>query len=264
MWSLAEIQAGFLEALRGDDRAPVLEAIAGDGLTPAARIAIHRHHLHTTLTDALRATYPVARRLVGDGFFAYAAHAFIRAHLPAGPCLFEYGDRFPDFLATFPACEGLPYLGDVARLEWALNGALHAEPSAPLDLETLARVDLARAGRLTFELDESLALVASPWPIDRIWRANQPDADPDAIVDLDGGGARLGVRRIGDDAIFRTLDAGAYALRHALLAGACLAAACDAAAADDPDFDVTAALQTLFEERLLRRVRLAPIEEDHR
>ena len=35
-------------------------------------------------------------------FFGFAADRYIHDHLPAGPCLFEYGATFPDFLAGFP------------------------------------------------------------------------------------------------------------------------------------------------------------------
>ena len=48
-----------------------------------------------------RGDLPVVCRLVDRRFFAYAADPYIRAHPPAGPCLFEYGATFPDFLAAF-------------------------------------------------------------------------------------------------------------------------------------------------------------------
>jgi len=40
--------------------------------------------------------------------------------------LAEYGDGFADFLAGFAPAQSLPYLADVARLEWAINAAYHA------------------------------------------------------------------------------------------------------------------------------------------
>ena len=56
------------------------------GSDPAARLAIYRHHVSATLTEALEATYPVVVRLVDRRFFAYAADQFIRRHPPTGPC----------------------------------------------------------------------------------------------------------------------------------------------------------------------------------
>src|SRR5262245_48231207 len=174
MPSPRELERDFAAALLGGPEAAILGEIAGDGLEPAARLAIYRHHVLATLTDALAATFPVVVRLVDARFFAYAADAYIRRHPPAGPCLFEYGESLPDFLATFPACRHLEYLPDLARLEWAMNHALHAEDAVALDPRWLARVPAEALGRLRLRLHPSARLVASPWPVDAIWRANQP------------------------------------------------------------------------------------------
>ena len=53
-----------------------------DRLSPAARVAIYRHHVTQTLTDILMDVYPVVCRLVDARFFAYAAHRFIASQPP--------------------------------------------------------------------------------------------------------------------------------------------------------------------------------------
>ena len=120
----------------GGDAGAAAREIEADGLAPEARLEIYRHHVLTTLTSALEATFPVVCRLVDRRFFAYAADRYLRAHPPTGPCLFEYGDSFPDFLAAFPPCRDLAYLPDVARLEWAMNAALHAADVDAIDPAT--------------------------------------------------------------------------------------------------------------------------------
>ena len=98
MPSLREVQRNVRRALlgRGDEEAAAV-AVADDGLTAHARLEIYRHHVFTTLTAALQATFPVVCRLVDERFFAYAADQYIRQDPPSGPCLFEYGARFPRF-----------------------------------------------------------------------------------------------------------------------------------------------------------------------
>jgi Putative DNA-binding domain len=174
-----------------------LAEIADDGLAAAARVDIYRHHVFTTLTDVLTSTYPVVCRLVDPRFFAYAANEYIPDHLPESPCLFEYGASFPDFLATFPPCRHLAYLPDVGRLEWALRAARHTDDPPGLEPARLASVPSAETPWLGLRLDPSVAFIDSPWPIDRIWRSNQPGSDPEATVDLAAGGARLEVRAKG-------------------------------------------------------------------
>src|SRR5262245_53926427 len=127
MLALHELQTAFLRPMLGPAESQLLEVIVRDGLLPAARLQIYRHHVLTSLTDVLQTTFPVICRLVDERFFRYAADAYIRQYPPEAPCLFEYGAHFPAFLATFPPCRHLEYLEDVARLEWALHRAMHAE-----------------------------------------------------------------------------------------------------------------------------------------
>jgi hypothetical protein len=248
--SLLELQASFGRALLAGDEAGIdaelEDAIAADGLSPRARVAIYRHHVLDSLTDVLEAAYPVVTRLVHERFFAYAASQYLGAHPPAGPCLSEYGASFPEFLEAFSPCRPLPYLADVARLEWALHRARHAEDAIAIAPATLLEPGVDQLARATFRLHPAVSLLASPWPVDAIWQANQPDADPALTVDLGRGGVKLEVRRDRDDVVFRALDAAGYAFRASLGAGAALGEAVAAARELDASFDLAGTLRELF------------------
>jgi hypothetical protein len=258
MPSPRELDRGFAAALLGGSNEAILTEILDDGLAPAARLAIYRNHVFATLTEALKATYPVVVRLVDERFFAYAADRYIREHPPAGPCLFEYGASLPDFLAAFPACEHLAYLPDVARLEWALNLALHAEDAVALDPRWLAAVPPDEIGRLRLRLHPAVSLLESPWPLDRIWRANQLGAEPEATVSLDAGAVRLEVCRLDADVVFRPLAAGTFAFRRALASGCELEHAVHAAQSADAGFDLTDTLRELLDGGLVVGARALP------
>ena len=249
MSPLRELQAAFRAALLVDEEAAVTPTIVDDDLGASARLAIYRHHVFTSLTAALETTYPVVTRLVDRRFFAWVADRFVRAHPPAGPCLVEYGGGFPAFLAQFPACGHLPWLPDVARLEWAMNVALHAPDAAALEPDALRALDPCALARLTLRFEPSLTLIESAWPIDAIWRANQPDAD--GVVDLDAGEARIEIRRLGDDVVFRALPLGTFAFRAALASGRALEDAVERALDAEPSFDLANEIRALLDERLL-------------
>jgi hypothetical protein len=271
MSSLLELQSAFRTALLGEDDAQAAAAIVNDDIGAAARLSIYRHHVFTTLTAALEATCPVVCRLVDRRFFGWLAERHIREHPPSGPCLVEYGADFADFIATFPACAHLPYLPDVARLEWALNVALHAPEAESVALETLRGIDDAALGRLRLRLHPSVLMLASPWPIAAIWRANGADwgtgvtsetgredaAERDAVqaepatVSLDAGDVRLEVRRVADDVVVRVLSAATFAFRSALATHDPLETAVDQALGVDAAFDVAGELHTLFVEGLV-------------
>jgi hypothetical protein len=257
MLPLREVQARFAEALLGDDAAGIAGEVVADGLAPAARVAVYRHHVRTSLGAALRATYPVVCRLVDARFFAFAADEYVRAHPPSGPCLFEYGGSFPDFLASFPPCAPYPYLADVARLEWAMAVAFHAIDAPPLGSAALAGVSPDDVPRLVLATEPSASWLRSPWPVDRIWEANQDGADPATTVALDAGPAALEIRRREAAVGCRRLAEPALAFRQAIGRGATLERAADAALGLDPAFDLTAAIRALFDEALLTGFTLA-------
>jgi hypothetical protein len=256
---LLELQMRLRRAVLGGDTAEIVAAIQGDGLDPAARVGIYRHHAFSTLGDALQSTFPVVCRLVDKRFFAYATHEYLREHPPHSRCLVEYGADFADFLAGFEPCNELPYLADVARFEWALNIAATVREATPLQSEALAAVPAQQAAYVALRLQPSLSYFASPWPIDTIWQANKEDEVP--TIDLTSGGASLEIRRAGEAVVWRRIDAGTFAFRTALADGLVLAAAMAAATLRDAAFDVTAALRHVFAERLAVAFVISPQQE---
>ena len=259
MAMLLELQMRLRQAVLGGDGAEIVAAILSDGLDPAARVGIYRHHAFVTLGDALQSTFPVVCRLVDKRFFAYAAHEYLREHPPHSRCLVEYGADFADFLAHFTPCQNLPYLADVARFEWALNIAATVRQVTPLEAETLATIPAGQAAYVAFRLQPSVSYFASQWPIDAIWQANQQDEVPP--VDLTSGHISLEIRRVGEAVAWQRLDPGTFAFRTALADGLVLAAAMAAATLKDPAFDVTAALRYAFAEGLAVAFVISPQQE---
>ena len=263
MPTLPELQTELAAAILEEGAAELLTVVATDELSPAARVQVYANHVLTSLTAALEATYPVVCRLVDRRFFGFAADLYIRRHPPRGPCLHEYGEDFADFLERFPPCAGHPYLADVARLEWVMNAALHADDIAAVEPAALTSVPPESVGQLVFRTDPSAVWLRSPWPVDRIWRANQPDAGPEVVVDLAAGPARLEIRRRDDVVTLRRLEPAEFAFRAALGAGVTLEAATEAAFEEDAEFDLTHALRSAVGEALLTGFAFEPAEGHH-
>ncbi len=245
MLSLRDLQRDFRRALLGEGGEGIAALIVEDGLTAEHRLDVYRNNVLASLQEVLKDTFPVVCRLVDERFFLYATAAFMRAHPPREVCLVAYGAGFADFLAGFPACAPLVYLADVARLEWLMHEAAHAAQSPALAPPAMSGVTEADMPRLTFTFDPTLGLIESPWPIERIWRANQSGHENEAAIDLGGGGTRLEVRRRAGTVVFRSLDAATFTFRVGLLRGLTLAAATEAALAD-PGFDLGLAFADLF------------------
>jgi hypothetical protein len=259
MPALHDVQAAFRRALIAGDEEAIIALVDADGA--GDRVAIYRNNLACALLDVLRDTFPAVCRLVGERFFAYAAHVFVQRQPPERACLAEYGARFPGFLADFPPCRELTYLPDVARLEWLMNAAAHAEDTDALVGTALAGIATEEAPRLVFGLAPALGLIASPWPIDRIWRVNRRNGEQQETIDLAAGGVRLEVGRQGGEVLLRHLDAASFAFREAIIGGATLGAATITALSADERFDLGAALAVLFAEGAVVSAGIAPKDD---
>lgn len=250
MLKLRDVQCGVRMAVLGHGRPEIIAAILGEEAEAEARLRVHRHNVLSSLTEALKANFPVVCRVVDERFFAFAADTFIRAHPPTAPCLAEYGAAFPDFLRAFEPARGLPYLGDLARLEWAVLEARNAPDALPIGPETLRHVPIVDYPSLTLQLDPSLRLLRSLWAVQKIWAAHQ-DAVRPGLIDLGSEGARLTIRRHGDGVEVESFDPATFAFVAALHCGRPLAKAGAAALAADPFFDMAMALRRLLAEDAL-------------
>jgi hypothetical protein len=196
MPTLLELQRAVYRGLVAGEDGPCAAHVVADGIAGAARLNVYRNTFTGNLTTALRLVYPAIYRLVGAPFFESTARLFIEEQPPRSAWLDEYGAGFAEFLAGFAPAASLPYLPGVARLEWAVNTALHAIDAAPLELSDLAAVVAADHAHIAFVPHPSVGLVAADHPVDAIWRAvlSQDEAAMTAI-DLAAGPVWLMVER---------------------------------------------------------------------
>lgn len=227
---LAASQSAFAQALLHDE-------------APRQRgFAIHRNNVRASLAAAVAARYPVIERLVGNEFFTATALAFIGRHPPRSPVIAEYGEAFPDFLDRFEPVAELPFLGDVARLEWKRNVAFHARDAQPLDIGVLADVSAECLERVSITLHPAAAVVASAWPVLSIWRTNTFDEMP-RLAGADLPGEVVLVTRPAQQVLVNSLPEDGELLFDALARGRRLG---DAVSSMPPGFDLSTTLATLF------------------
>lgn len=247
MLSLPELQRGFSAAVFADapDTAP--SWVKSQGLPPERRLAIYRNNTFLGLAAALRDGFPVVHRLVGTEFFDVLARHFVAGRPPRSGCLLDYGAEFAEAIADFPPAAALPYLPDVARLEWAWHEAFHSAAAPVFGLAELAALPPERHAGLRLRLQPSARLLASAWPVLRIFHVNQPDYPGDASVDLyRETGCRLLVLREGAEAVLHPLSAGEFACLDDLARDGDLESACSAARRAEPGFDPPASLARLM------------------
>ncbi|EEG09257.1 HvfC/BufC N-terminal domain-containing protein [Pseudogulbenkiania ferrooxidans] len=252
MTSWTDWSSALLEAIADPERhAPS----ANLGLS-AAGLAVYRNNYRVGLIDTLAYAYPVLGQLVGEEFFRALAREYVKHHASHSGNLHRYGAALGDFLDSFEHVRHLPYLADVARLEWRVHHSYYAADSTTPDLAVLATLEPERWGELRFELADDVAVVASSWPIATLWLAHQPDSGVPLPERLgDSAETALVTRSAGTVSVER-LDSAPAAFLLALQQGVTLEAATDAALRLGPSFDLQALLGQLLQRNLLSSITL--------
>ena len=235
---LAELQHHFAAALRDP-------AVAPPVASTARRFAVHRANVASGILGVVEARFPATRRIVGDDFFLAMASTFIEASPPTSPILSLYGGALPDFIAVFAPADDVPYLADVARLEWLSHEAYHAGDATPIGAAQLAVVPNDRIADVKFRLHPSLRLFSSPLPALSIWQLNTASA-PVAPTRLAGEAESAIVVRPFLDVEVQRVTAGTLAFCGALQAGAFLGDAFQVASSRDENFDVQQSLAAVI------------------
>jgi len=245
MLALREVQENLMQALMLRNEGSAAASLLRPASVPLAqrRLQIYRNNLFENRIAALTAVYPVVARLVGPDFFRCAARAYVQIFPFRSGDLHAFGDRWSEFLSEYVPAAGLPYLADVAALEWAYHHAYHQEQLPALDPARLAQVPAAEQAELRLKIQPSASIVRSPYPVMRIWQANQPQTfDQASMISLDEGGVNVLVVQQDLEIEFRLLDAAESRWLCALGDGASLGGATAQALECDGAFDLTAAL----------------------
>lgn len=240
---LHNLQTDFKNSVIKNEENLLEKYILENGLTAKSRLQIYRNNIFTTLTEALKNIYPVIESLVGEAFFAGAASHYMTLHPPISGDLNEFGHLFSEFLLQFKPAQSLPYLSDIARLEWAYHEVFSEEESSLFDLGKLATVPEEKYNIIQFQLHPACRLLSSAFPILDIWRVCQVKDDDEGIVDLAEGGQELLIIRRQLEVTFEKLSKGEFALLNALKKGALFADACSDALYVESDIDINLCLQ---------------------
>ena len=188
MTTLAELQRNFIrDCLSGKHKnTNVLLAkdIDTSHISASGLLGIYQGSSIGNIIQAMKLTYPVIEKLVGEDFFRACCKEFISAHCPKSANMDDYGEEFADFLADFEPAKPLIYLKDVAQLEWLFHLSSLASDSSPTDWTHLSTVKADDALQVKFLLAPFVQLISSSFPIDIIWEMNQPNTTVNKEIDL--------------------------------------------------------------------------------
>ncbi|MBI3772412.1 MAG: putative DNA-binding domain-containing protein [Gammaproteobacteria bacterium] len=214
MHSLRDLQLemGQLIVVRQLNAVP--DELISDHFSSRERLTVYRNNFVLGHHEALAAVYPVIKRLGGEAFFGALAEAY-RQHDPRTSAnVHAYGVTLAEFLKDFLPAKALPYLSDIARLEWAYHEVFHAGINAEASL-VLNAAEMNDDGVLIPH--PALRWLESQYPVLEIWQQHRRDELEE--IDLGSGGDRLLIYRTDFDVEIVRLGVSEYALVTALAGG---------------------------------------------
>lgn len=220
-------------------------ALLARGIATRA-IDLYRGNIAGVQRNALAASYPVVRQLVGAAFFGAMAEDYGWTHPSTSGDLNGYGHAMAEFLERYEPARPLPYLPGVAALEWALDEAARAadaasEPEAVMDrIAVLAPDELPRAW---LRPHPAVRLVEASHGVLRIWRVHQSWHEGAFEAPLEPAPEWLLVTRDANGVAAERIGAAEFTWLRAGLDGAGFAEALDAALRVDDRFPLAEMLR---------------------
>jgi hypothetical protein len=246
---LADLQTEIATAIveRG---IPTCAGLLTGGDDPTRRFAIHSRHYAASLARSLVERFAATVWLAGSELLTRAAIGFVREQPPTRPCIAEYGEGFPAYLAS---CGGttLRYLGQFATVDWHLGRLAVAIDVA--SLQTLADcepADLAGAG---LALQPGTEYVALDWSLDELFRFYLGGEAPTQYT-LRNESVWLELRGSRGELWLNRLTKSDYAFRQAVAHGNTLARAAELATGADEGFDSGRAALAMLQAGLVTEV----------
>jgi len=206
---LGTLQAFFLGELLGRETFGV-ERRALHFRTPPRGTVESRWHVyssgyHARIIEALENDYPATRRVMGAGPFGSLVHRYLAKHPPRSFDLRYAGELLSSFLRHDPVVAELPFLPDLAWLEWLLAEAFLAKDAVPLSWSDLQGMDPEKVAELPLVVNPGTFVIRSTWPLIDIWKLKDK-SDGEVSLNITGRPSVILVFRKGLKAFCRNID----------------------------------------------------------
>lgn len=256
---LERLQDAFGAALRDAAEAPSLvPELAGHGGRALERLALYRGNVDAAHESALANAYPVVRALVGDEYFTGMAHEYRLACPAVSGDLNRFGAELPDFVRVQKTAPMLPYLGDVAALEWLVHRSHYAADAEALPRERIVELPARDLLGAHVDLHPACAWMESSFAVASIWQAHQHAPAQGLPETVNHPEHALIVRRYWWVEVL-TSSAGETTALARLRAGSDVECAIGAALAAEPGFNFARALVRWLDHSIVVALRAAPV-----
>lgn len=172
MTMLRDIQAAFIHDIYTGARTSL--TYLDTKIASTERFDIYQNNTLLGLTDILANAFPVLKKIVGDAFFKTIARHYVTSYAQPSGNRHSFGGQLAEFLQAFQPAAALPYLPDIAALEWAYFQAALADDAGTLDFNMLTSA-MESDPAFVLGLHPSVHVVAQTFNALEIWKEHQKE-----------------------------------------------------------------------------------------
>jgi len=217
------LQRAMANAVLTGEEAGLLDYLADPppGCDLLHRVGAYTGGYHARVEESLLESFPALAAVLGGAAFHSLVHRYLPCINRDEPNLNYIGRDLPGFLADDELGVALPFVPDLARLEWAVLECFHGAWLAAADLSLLEDLGQDQLASLRLDFQPAAALVVSDWPIKEIRDARDYDRDSVDIDLVDRPDSVL-VYRAGFDVVTEGLGEAEATALESMRAGATL------------------------------------------
>ena len=206
---LARLQSKFLTAIMTlENTAPAVEK------GTRRRISVYQHNVDGALVDYMAEAFPAVKGVVGEDYFTQMVRSYYREQPPSYGNIYQFGSDFAQSGKYFDH-RALPYLSDLAKLEWLLHSTYFAKQGVAVDMRSINQQQLMT---MPVVLCPSMVVLESSFPIVAIHSQSLPSYQGEVAVDLTAGGDKVIIFKMAGQAQMQRVEKSTLAMISAIQA----------------------------------------------
>ena len=171
MKKLAKLQNDFIKGIYNPDNQTILAEIKEGRINKVELFDIYRNNILSNLTNALRLTYNLVYRKIGDKNFEKIAKDFIMKNPSKSGNLDNYHPKFPQFLKS-SNLQNNDFLSELANFEWLLHLSYLAANGVGINIENLQKLPKEKLFEIKFKLHPSCFLIKANHNLISVYEGN--------------------------------------------------------------------------------------------
>ena len=179
MADLKQIQDSFQQYLLQSDVGVIAsQVVSTETLSAEERLSIYGNAYKTRLLEALASNFPFLHTCLGDDEFDVLGNAYIYQHPSCYRSIRWYGDRLPEFIKQGIQYQALPYLAEIAALDWMMTIVFDAKDASIVSLDQVALIAPEAWAEMRFVFHPSVHQLKFKWNVIEFWQSTLNENTP--------------------------------------------------------------------------------------